>query len=282
MPFALAGLAVAALFAATLAAPLAGASEAVPAAEGNPRPAAASEAAGVLHGAPVTGAMDAACTSPPCGYITPIIDLVFPDKLDCGTGHTLGAEASPEDCMTPPTADHPVPLDGTIRWYWDASYEGTYPADPAQPITITFGKTSTHPAWIDFAIEPSEFVIDNLVLFNPQNLKLEEKPDGTYAVFFWFEQPVTITFTRSGEPSADDLDAMRKQDGVQQIFVKVKSTSSGTQYKEAYGIELFKFHGGNDPQVKPQVEEEAEPTPVGALVPVAALGAALYVRRRRE
>lgn len=219
------------------------------------------------------------CAEPPCGYITPIIDLVFPDKLDCGTGAVLGAEPSPADCLAPPTASQPVVMQGTLRWYWDASYEGTYPADPSEPIEISFGKTSTHPSWIDFSVEPSTFTIDNVALLDPTNFIFEQKDDGTVIVFFWFEEPITVTFSRTGEPSQADIESMNKQSGVQQVFVKVKSTSSGTQFKESYGIELFKFHGANDPDVVGLIDaSEAAPAP-GLWLAVPALLAAAIRRR---
>lgn len=242
----------------------------------------ATAAIAILLVAPAASAqaMEADCSAAPCGYINPIINLDFPEKLDCGVGNVLGAEPTPEDCMTPPATGESLVLDGTLQWYWDASYDGTYPADPSEPIEISFGQTSTHPGWIDFSIEPSGFTIDNTVLFDPQNFRPIVHDDNSVQAFFWYEEPVTITFTRTGEPTAEELEDMRNKDGVQPVFVKVKSTSSGTQYKEAYGIELFRFHAANDPELAPLVSHET-PSP-GLAFLLAAIGAAGVAARRRR
>jgi MYXO-CTERM domain-containing protein len=170
-------------------------------------------------------ALDAAC-APPCGWIIPIIDLHFPDR--------------PTDCMPVPTKDAPVVLTGTLRWYWEISEDGHYLNDPNQPIEITLGGTSSNPSYIGLSFAPESFTLNTADLFNPEYMKTEGQAPNQ-RVWFWFEAPVELTLTRTGDPTPEEQERLQNRNGVGNLFAKAKSSASGETFKESFGIEEFRF-----------------------------------------
>lgn len=214
----------------------------------------------------------------PCGWIAPILDLRFPEKPDCGGGYVLGVEAGPEACMVPPTADEPVTLEGTLNLYWDVSNDGTYPAEPLDEIQVDFRTSPGNPDWIRFEVEPSGFTLTNQDLVDPQRFRTTG--EGLDAkVYYWYEEPITITFTRHGDPDSGELQEMRDAGGVQQVYARVQSSASGDRIREGFGIESFKFHGENDPVIADGLRET--PFPVVPMS-LAALAVTAWAARRRR
>lgn len=215
----------------------------------------------------------------PCGWIAPILDLRFPEKPDCGSGYVLGVEAGPEACMVPPTEGQPVTVEGTLNMYWDVTNDGTYPAEPLDDIVVDFRTSPGNPDWIQFEVEPASFTLTNQDLFDPQRFRTIGEGLDTQ-VFYWFEEPITVTFTRNGDPSGEDLEEMRDSGGIQQVYVRVQSSASGDRIREGFGIESFRFHGENDPAI---AEDLTRDTPSPAVpVLLAALAVTAYAVRRRR
>lgn len=230
----------------------------------------------------VASGATAACAArnPPCGWIDPILDIDLPEKLQCGSGYRAAQELDPSECHALPEDGGSLTLEGTFRFYWDMSEEGTYPNDPNEDIVVTFGGSGSNPGWLSVVVEPAQFVIGTAELFNPDYWKPEENEQGTQRILFWFEQPITVTIERDGEPTPEDIDRMVARNGVQVFFVKVKSTGSGERFRPAFGIEEFRFYGLQDEGVKEQLPGNDTPAP-GMLVGAAALAAIAVAARRR-
>lgn len=181
----------------------------------------------------------AACAAPPCGYIVPAISLDFPEKPICRPA-TLGGPIDLTQCIPLPAVGSSHVENGLFRMSWDITQDGTYPADPTQPIVVTFGGTSSNPKWIDLVVEPASVEISAADLNNPQYLQFNQE---TQSLWFWYEVPLKVTFTREG---AGDDEASEKrierQQGAVQVFLKAKSSASGQYFKEAFGVEEFRFN----------------------------------------
>ena len=231
--------------------------------------------------APAAPALACAADAPPCGYITPILDLDFPDKPKCpGTpGSADPARAvDPSKCVPLPAEGAPLKFNGTVRWYWKESEDLTYPADPNQPIVITFGGTATNPTWLKFKVTPESYTLTSADLFDPRNVR-NSTVAGQPVVYFWFERPVEVTFERHGGPEAGEMERFTERGGVQPVYVKAKSTASGGFYKESFGGEEFRFNATSLLAPVTQATTHASPAPVAAgMAPVAVLAA----RRRRR
>lgn len=237
----------------------------------------------LLASAPANAETEAECGTagaPPCGWIAPLLDLIMDDKPACGTGYILGAEMDPADCMTPPPEGQPLVMTGTFRLYWELCEEATYLNDAQDDIVVTFSGTNGNPQFIDFSIEPSTFTLDTATLFNPQYIVTEDR-DGATTCWYDYRQPVTLTFERNGDPTADDIQKIQNQNCIAQYYVKIQSDESGERFKTGWAIEPFRFHMLNDP-LGESICSEGKSTPaVGAPVFVAGLAAlALAVRRR--
>lgn len=184
-----------------------------------------------------------ACAAPPCGYIVPAISLDFPEKPICRP-ETLGGPIDLSQCIPLPAVGGTHVENGIFRMSWDITQDGTYPADPLQPIVVTFGGTSSNPKWMDLVVEPASIEISAVDLNNPQYLRNEGQ-----SVWFWYEVPLSVTFTRDdiGADAASEK-RIERQQGAVQMFLKAKSSSSGQYFKEAFGVEEFRFNPcvGND------------------------------------
>lgn len=192
----------------------------------------------------------AAAASPPCGYIVPQLTLDFPDKPLC-RAETLGGPIDLSQCLAlPPEGGEPVVQEGMLRFSWDITQDGSYPPDAACAqstatggtegcIVITFSGTATNPKWVDVKIEPETIVLDMVAMSSPDNVKVNPE---TQQVMFLMEAPVKVTFTRTG-PGTDDKSVQRieRAQGATQVFLKAKSSASGQYYKEAFGVEEFRF-----------------------------------------
>lgn len=224
----------------------------------------------------------AAACAPPCGYISPIIDLVFPEKPACGAGQAVLADGTPDDCLLLMERGGSVTLDGTLRWYWEISEEGTYPNDPQQDIEISFGGTQSNPDWLEVDVEPGGFTIDTVALFDANENWRVDDSGAEPRVWYWFERNITVTFTRTGDPSDDDLRLIEDRGGVRSVFVKAKSTASGDRYKESFGVEEFRFDATAEPGLDALRDEEAPGLPLvlGIAALAACAAAARSVRRR--
>jgi hypothetical protein len=229
-------------------------------------------------GAPATACLAAA---PPCGYIVPQLALDFPDKPAC-KAETLGGPVDLSKCLPLPEKGASVEQKGTLRWYWDMTQDGTYPIDPTDPIVIQFSGTATNPQYLDLKVEPSTFTLDAAAMASPENMK----PDpAANKVWFWFEKPITVTITRTGDPGEQDLAKIANAGGVQKLFLKAKSNASGAYFKEAFGVEEFRFNAYQDPTVQSAASgSSSKDSPaVGALPVLGVLGLALALvafRRR--
>jgi hypothetical protein len=217
----------------------------------------------VPHGSAVPTTAAADCAAPPCGYIVPQLALDFPDKPTCRAA-SLGAAVDLSTCLVLPAEGESVVQEGMLRWYWDITQDGTYPADPAQPIVIGFSGTATNPSWMEISVEPASFTLDAVALVNPTNMRQGEGAQ----LWFWFESPITVTLTRTGSPDEAGQGKIDNAGGVAKVFLKAKSTASGAYFKEAFGVEEFRFNAYADPALKPA---DAKGAP--ALSPLLLLGA---------
>lgn len=222
-----------------------------------------------------TTAQDATC-APPCGWINPLIALDFPDKQLC--------RSYPDDCQAPPAAGEELVFEGLFRWYWEMSEEGTYVDDPTTDIVVSFGGTSSNPTWLDVKVEPESFAITTADLFTPSYLIVDDSNPTAPRIWYEYPVPLKVTFTIAGEPSERDLQRLEDRGGLQSFFLKAKSTASSDRFKEAFGVEEFRFDayheesgimdaGGSDGEDAPGLPIMA----VGAL-----LAAAAVVARRRS
>jgi hypothetical protein len=241
--------------------------------------ASATEATGA--GAGAGAACLAGATLPPCGYIVPQLALDFPDKPPCKAA-TLGGEVDLSKCLPLPADGESVVQKGTLRWYWDMTQDGTYPIDPQQPIVIQFSGTATNPKYLQLKVEPESFTLDAAAMASPENVKADA---GGSKVWFWFEKPITVTITRSGGPSEQDLEKVANAGGVQKVFLKAKSNASGAYFKEAFGVEEFRFNAYQDPAIRSASGGSGSKASPGvgplALLGVVGLALALVAFRRR-
>lgn len=219
-----------------------------------------------------------AAAAPPCGYIVPQMALDFPDKPLCKAA-TLGGEVDLATCMTLPADGESVVQEGVLRWYWDMTQDGTYPIDPQDPIVIQFSGTATNPTYLDIKVEPESFTLDAAAMVHPDNIRVDP---ATNQVWFWFEQPITATITRTGDPGPADLEKVSNANGVQKVFLKAKSNASGTYFKEAFGVEEFRFNASQDPAVLASNGDSQDAPGIGLLGLLAVLGFALLALRRRS
>jgi len=225
--------------------------------------------------APDAGAacLDGLAAAPPCGYIVPQITLDFPDKPPCRS-KALGGPVDLSACLPLPSVDAAVQQDGIMRFSWAVSEDGAYPLDPACGpstatggsdgcIVVSFTGTATNYKWIDVAIEPAQVVVDLATLSDPANLKVNEQNQ----VWFWYEVPVKVTFTRTAVGDDDaSLQRIERAQGATAVFVKAKSSASGQYYKEAFGVEEFRFNPcANDDALRSSISKCAGvPTSEGA------------------
>jgi MYXO-CTERM domain-containing protein len=123
-------------------------------------------------------------------------------------------------------------------------------------------------------------------LYNLDNYVVQ--PEESPILWFEYVMDITVTVTRTGDPTQADVDRMADRQGVIPVFIKARSSESGAYYREAFGIEEFRFQGVADPEVAREIAEAtampaAEEAPGLAPVAVLALlGAVLLVRRRRR
>lgn len=190
-----------------------------------------------------------AADMPPCGYIVPTLSLEFPDKPTC-RAQSLGAAIDLTACIPLPADGGSHVEEGVLRMSWDITQDGTYPADPlclaptiAVPpalgtcITITFSGTATNPAWMQVLVEPGEVHLTQVDLLTSVRVDPE-----TQQVWFWYEVPLKVTFTRDGSPDEASLAKIERAQGVTQVFLRAKSSASGAYFKEAFGVEEFRFN----------------------------------------
>lgn len=220
-------------------------------------------------------------SAPPCGYIVPQLALDFPDKPTCKAA-TLGAQVDLATCLSMPAKGESVVQQGTMRWYWDITQDGTYPADPMQPIEILFTGTATNPSWLELKVDPPSFTLDAVALASPLNMRTNTDNPTSPQVWFWYEQPITVTLTRTGDPTEENLDKISGAGGVQKVFLKAKSNASGAYFKEAFGVEEFRFNAYSDEAIASSTGSESKGSPgLGPLALVGALALVVVALRRR-
>ena len=222
--------------------------------------------------------------APPCGYIVPQLALDFPDKPPCKAA-TLGGQVDLTTCLPLPAMGESVTQAGMLRWYWDMTQDGTYPADPMVPIVIEFTGTATNPKWLELKVEPASFELTAADLASPVYMRPGDDPNAPQ-VWYWFEAPITVTITRTGDPDAANLEKIGNAGGVQKVFLKAKSNASGAYFKEAFGVEEFRFNAYNDPLIQQGAdgapEQEAPAPGVAMLLGALALAMAAVAIRRRD
>lgn len=212
--------------------------------------------------------------APPCGYIVAQMALDFPDKPLCRAA-TLGGQVDLSTCMALPAEGESIVQQGTLRWYWDVTQDGTYPIDPMEPIVIAFSGTATNPGYLDLRVEPESFTLDAVAMVHPDNYEV----DANNQLWFSFEQPITVTITRSGDPTPEELQKISNAGGVQKLFLKGKSNASGSYFKESFGIEEFRFNTVDDPAIRAANGQDAPG--LSPLAGLAMLGLVLLALRRR-
>ncbi|HUR61771.1 MAG TPA: hypothetical protein VM286_05340 [Candidatus Thermoplasmatota archaeon] len=240
-------------------------------------------------------AASALCAGPPCGYITPIVDMEFAAKQKC-PGSPGSIDLS--KCTPVPARDQSVEAKGTFRYYWKESEDLTYPPDAQQPVVVTFSGVSTNPKWLTFKVEPASITIDAVALMDPRNLVVDQSNPASPVVYYEYKQDITVTFTHSGDPDAAALQKVAAKKGLVELFLKAKSSASGTYFKEGFGVESFRFDGRSvaDPSVVTRTmtqvdngvtrtvtvtERPTQAAPAGLLAPMAGLALALLAMRRR-
>ncbi len=207
---------------------------------------------------------------PPCGWINPLIAMDFDDKPRC---------RNLDDCLTPPAPGEEVTMQGLFSWYWEMSEDGTYLDDATTDIIVSFSGTASNPSWLDFTVEPESFAITSADLFTPTYM--ETRGEGPEASLWYnYQVPLTVTFTRTGDPTPAELERIQDRAGVQNLFVKAKSTESSDRFKAAFGVEEFRFLATEDPVIAESMDEGI-PAP-GLLVGVGGLVAAAFAARRRQ
>lgn len=235
---------------------------------------------------PAGACLDAAAATaaaPPCGYIVPQLALDFPDKPPC-KGETLGGPVDLSKCIPMPEKGQSVEQQGTLRWYWDITQDGTYPIDPQEPIVIQFSGTATNPKYMELKVAPESFTLDAAAMASPENTKADASGNK---LWFWYERPITVTLARVGDPTEPDLERIEGAGGVQKVFLKAKSNASGPYFKEAFGVEEFRFNAYQDPAIAAASggPGSQEAPGVGPLAFVAAVSVALglvLLRRRND
>lgn len=234
--------------------------------------------------------------APPCGYIVPQITLDFPNKPAC-RAETLGGPIDLGKCIPLPPVDGSHVEEGVMRFSWAISEDGAYPMDAACAtstatggkegcIVITFSGTATNYGWMKIDIDPVEVVLGVDDLANPQNLKTNDQNQ----VWFWYEIPIKVTFTRTGlGDDAKSVERIERAQGATSLFVKAKSSASGQYYKEAFGVEEFRFDTcANDDALAAQVRQcggastSGKDSPgFGVLAALVAVGALALALRRK-
>jgi hypothetical protein len=159
----------------------------------------------------------AACVTsaanPPCGYIMPYMDTSFEGKERCGTA--FGGD--PTGCPLLMAKGESRTYNGTLVWWWDVTQDGIYP--PSEDIVISFAGTGTNPTWMDFTIDPEQFVIAATDFGSPDYLKPDTTDPANPKVIFRYEKPVTVTITRTGDPSEAELEQLFNKGGLVQFSV---------------------------------------------------------------
>jgi len=223
-------------------------------------------------GTAVPPASTAACAGPPCGYITPIVDVDVASKPKC-PGSPGSVDLS--KCIPLPAKGQSVSFDAVFHYGWKISEDLTYP--PGQdPVVVTFSGVSTNPKWMTMKVDPATITIDAVALMNPQNM-CPDTTNPTAPVSYCFTQPVKITFTHAEDPDAAAIQKVVAKAGLVEMFVKAKSSASGQYFKEGFGVESFRFDARS--VLPPPATSHSSPAN-GLLAPLAAFAVALLVRRR--
>jgi hypothetical protein len=232
----------------------------------------AAQAAAAQEAARADGGAGANCFGPPCGYITPIVDLEFPSKPKCS-----GAPGNIDlaKCVQLPAKGQSVTFEGTFRYYWKLSEDLTYP--PGQePVQVSFSGVSTNPKWLTFKMDPPSITIDAVALVSPANMRIDQSTPGSPIIYYDYQLPIKVTFTHSGDPDQAALDKMAAKGGVTDVFVKAKSSASGAYFKEGFGVESFRFSTAS---VMPPATA-SHGAPGGFLAPLLGIAVAAFARRR--
>ena len=190
--------------------------------------------------APVEAACLAGVANPPCGYIVPQINLDFPTKPTC-RATSLGGPIDLSKCIPLPAVDGAHVETGTLTFTWDVTQDGIYPIDVQEPIVISFSGTATNPKWMKVDVEPKEVVLDAATFANPANMQVDP---ATQKAVYLHSVEMRITFTRTGvgDDDGNSTERIERANGATQVFLKAKSSSSGQYYKEAFGVEEFRFN----------------------------------------
>jgi hypothetical protein len=234
------------------------------------------------------------CAGPPCGYITPIIDLEFSDKPKCsGTpGHIDLSK-----CIPLPEKGKSVTFTGTLRYYWKESEDLTYPPDPQQDVVVTFSGVSTNPKWLPLKVDPPTLSITAVDLLDPRNLVVDQSNPSSPVVYYEYKAEIKATFTHQGDPDAAAANKVAAKGGLSEVFLKAKSSASGTYFKEGFGVESFRFDArsvapapgtivttttdASGAKQTVTLTQPAHAAPAAVLALLGGLGIALLAKRRR-
>ncbi len=211
---------------------------------------------------------DAACAAPPCGWILPNLDIAVEGKLPCGGGRIIYAEGPPDDCFAILAPGESRTYPALVVLKWEITEEGTYPKEIGEDIVIAFSGTAGNAPWISLAITgqdmtDGEYRLDDAALVHPDNLRQRTNTQGQESVWFWFERPIEITFTRTGDPGPESLQTLENRQGVLAYFVKARSSDSGPRFKEGFGIEEFRFNTCTDAGIAARLDPCPAPASTG-------------------
>ncbi len=129
-------------------------------------------------------------------------------------------------------------------------------------------------------MDPPKYTVTAVDLLDPRYLK----PDNSGAapiVYYWYEKPINVTFTRTGSPDADGRDAIAAKDGLQEVYVRGKSTASGSTFNAGFGGEYFRFNATGLLTAQ-ATSAAAHESPVPWFIPAGALAGVTLLQRQSQ
>jgi hypothetical protein len=222
----------------------------------------------------------AQCRGAPCGFVTPILDLHFPDKPFCGANSPILSDEARKDCLPMLALGESLVLEGTVSWSWQFSDEGTYPNDPNTDIVIRFPRNERDPQWMQVTVEPAQFVISTATLMDPRYLDVDESDPTRPVIWYRYEGAITATLTRTADPTPEQVAEIMEREPrgiVKNIYVRATSNESGSYFTRAFGLDPVRFDYETAPAGASN--DKPSPLPVVAWLPLVLLAMARRLAR---